>query len=139
MDGRAFLDSARLLMTTPTEANRRSAVAIGYYAILNEARSALARWGFPVPMGADIDNFVNSRFSAAKNIDLLRVADALDRLDGNREIAGYSLSTAGIFADDNRVNHLLQLVETGIDLLGQIEADPVRFASICADIRAAFP
>ena len=139
MDGRAFLDSARLLMTIPTEANRRSAVAIGYYAILNEARSALDRWGFPVPAGADIDDFVNFRFSVTRNIDLLRVADAIDRLDGNREVAGYSLSPAGIFADDSVVNHLLQLAETGIDLLGQIETDPARLATACADIRGAFP
>ena len=80
MDGRAFLDSARLLLATPTEANRRSAVSRGYFAILNEARSALERWGFPVVATADIDDFVSSHFYMALNLDALRVSDALVQL-----------------------------------------------------------
>jgi hypothetical protein len=139
MDGRAFLESARLLMTTPTEANRRSAVGRAYYAVLNEARVALERWGFSAPAGADIDDYILSRFDRVLNMDILRVADALDQLGEHREVADYSLSTPGVFADEKGVNHLLQRAEIGIDLLDQIEADPARRAKAVADIRAAFP
>jgi hypothetical protein len=55
MDGRAFLDSAWLLLATPTEANRRSAVSRGYFAILNEARAALESRAFAVFAKAGID------------------------------------------------------------------------------------
>ena len=98
MDGRAFLDSERLLMTIPTEANRRSAVGRAYYAMFNEARAALGRWGFPVPAdAADIDDLVAARFTTASSKDLLRVADCLDQLDLNRAKADNSLAEPGIF------------------------------------------
>ena len=115
------------------------AVGIGYYAILNEARSALGRWGVPVPAKADVDDFVISRFIMVPNVDLLRVADALAQLRDKRELADNSLSTPGIFADEKEVNHLLQRADIGIDLISQIEADPARQAKAVADIRAVFP
>ena len=139
MDGRAFLDSVQLLMTVPTEANWRSAVSRAYYAMLNETRSALERWGFSVPATAHVDDFVISRFNAVPILDLLRVADALLRLKENREPADYFLTGPGIFTDGREVRNLLQLAETGIDLLGQIEADPMRQAKAVAGIRTAFP
>ena len=76
MDGRAFLDSARLLMTIPTEANRRSAVSRAYHAILNEARSALERWVIPIPAAseAEVKDIGLAQFRTALNMDLLRRA-----------------------------------------------------------------
>jgi hypothetical protein len=139
MDGRAFLESARLLMATPTEANRRSAVGRAYYAALNETRAALARWGFSVPPGVDVEEFVNTRFYLAMDMDAVRVSDVLVRLQRNREIADYSLTEAVSFADESMVRDLLLLAEIGIDLLDQIEADPVRRAKAVAAIRKAFP
>ena len=139
MDGRAFLDSARLLLATPTEANRRSAVSRGYFAILNEARAALERWGFPVTANADIDASVISLFGKAVNMDAVRVWDVLDRLERNREAADYFLTGPGNFADESAVRHLLQLAETGIDVLDQLEADPIRRANAIVAIRVAFP
>ena len=139
MDGRAFLDSVRLLMATPTEANRRSAVSRAYYAVLNEARSALDRWGFPVPAKADIDDFVAARFMTARSMDLIRVADCLDLLDKNSDKADNSLTEPGVFADGNEVVRLVQRAEIGIDLLDQIEADPKRLEAAITAIRADLP
>jgi hypothetical protein len=139
MDGRAFLDSARLLLATPTEANRRSAVSRGYFAILNEARAALERWGFVVGATADIDASVIAHFGRAANTDAVRAWDVLDRLERNRQTADYFLTAPGGFADEREVRHLLQLAQTGIDLLDQLEADPARRAAVVAAIRAEFP
>ena len=140
MDGRAFLDSARLLMTISTEANRRSAVSRAYYAVLNEARSALERWVIPIPASseAEVKDIGLAQFRTALNMDLLRIADCLDQLDQNRVKADNSLSEPGVFADDSEANRLLQLAEVGIELLDQIEADPARRANAIAAIRAAY-
>jgi hypothetical protein len=139
MDGRVFLDSARYLMAAPSEANRRSAAGPLYCAVLNEARAALERWGFPVPAQVDIDDFVLSRFNTIPNMDLLRVADPLIQLEQNRQLADDSLSGSVLFADDSEVQRLLRLVEIGIDLLDQIEADSARRTTAIADIQKAFP
>ena len=139
MDGRAFLFSARLLMRKPSEANRRSAVSRGYFAILNEARVALERWGFVVTATADIDGFVVSHFYMALNMDALRVSDALVQLRDNRQQADYSLIGPGIFDDDTEVRRLVRLAEIGIDVLDELESDPARWIVTVAAIRLAFP
>lgn len=139
MDGRAFLDVARLLMTTPTEANRRSAVGRAYYAMLNEARAALERWGFLMPAGATIDDDNVSAYIMVPNMDLLRVVDSVTQLKQNRRIGDNAITGSGVFADDKEAKRLLLLAEIGIDLLDQIEADPTRLEKAIADIRAGRP
>jgi hypothetical protein len=80
VDGRAFLDSARHLLSAPSEANRRSAAGQLYLALLHEAWAALDRWGFPLPPGNDVDAFVVSHFGILTHFELLRIAGALTRL-----------------------------------------------------------
>ena len=139
MDGRAFLDSARHLLTAPSEANWRSAVNRSYYAVLNEAWSALDRWGVSLPGQPDIDAFVLSRFDTVPNSDLLRVADALKQLGDARDHGDYSLGVTGLFGNGTEALRLLRLAQTAIDLLDQVEADPGRCATVIAAIRAVFP
>ena len=139
MDGRTFLVSAQLLMRKPSEVNRRSAVSRAYFAILNEARAALERWGFSVVAKAGVDRSVVSHFDKAVNRDAIRVWDALTQLERNREAADYFLTGPGAFADESEVRRLLRLVQIGIDVLDELEADPVRRAAVVAAIRAAFP
>jgi hypothetical protein len=107
--------------------------------VLNEARAALERWGFPVPVQGDIDDLVLSRFNTVPNMDLVRVADALIQLGQGRRFADISLGGPGPFADDKEAKRLLLLAELGIDCLDQIEADPARRAKAIVDIRAVFP
>ena len=139
MDGRAFLDTAKLLLATPTEAIRRWAVSRAYFAVLTEARAALERWGFAVAATADIDASVIAHFGRAVNVDAIRVWDVLDRLEQNRDAADYFLTAPGGFADDKQVKHLLQLAQTGIDLLDQLEADQERRAAVVAAKQAGIP
>ena len=139
MDGTAFLVSARLLMRKPSEVSRRSAVSRGYFAILNEARSVLKRWGFSVAVKAGVDPSVISLFEKAVNRDAIRVWDVLTQLEQNREDADYFLTGPVAFADEREVRRLLLLVQIGIDLLDELVADPVRRAATVAALRAGFP
>ncbi len=139
MEGRTFLESARLLLATPAEANRRSAVGRADFAVLNEARSALDRWRFSLPPNVVADDDNVSAFLLVPNTDLLRVVDALTRLKQNRRDADNAITGSGIFADDIEAKRLLLLAEIGIDLLDQIENHPARRAIAIADIRAARP
>jgi hypothetical protein len=139
MDGRAFLDSVRHLLTAPSEANWRSAAGPLHCAVLNEARVALERWGFAVPARADLHVFILPYFARVPNRDLVRVADVLTQLHAFRDEADFSLGGPGLFADDYEVNRLLVLAETGIDVLDQLETDVARRAVAIAAIHAVFP
>src|SRR4051794_36179591 len=100
MNGRAFLQSARDLLTIPSEANRRSAAGRAYYALLHEGRIALERWGFPIPPRENIHTFVRLRFTYPAHSDLRRVGQALEQLGRLRNQADYRLTTPGPFASD---------------------------------------
>jgi hypothetical protein len=139
VDGRAFLDAARHLLSAPNEANWRSAPGCLYLALLHETRVALERWGFPLPVGGDVDAFVRDRVGSAPHLDLLRIEDVLWRGNRLRLAGGYDLSTPGDFANDREVQQLLLLVTVTIDLLDQIEADPVRRSALIAVLRVAWP
>jgi len=139
MDGRAFLDSAQYLLTLPNEANWRSAASRLYLALLHEARAALDRWGFPLPLQDDIHDFVLSRFGSAPSMDLLRVEDALRRLSSFADEADFALSPVGSFADAAVVSQHLVLAQVTIALLDQIDNDPARRAAVIGDLRARWP
>ena len=80
MDGRAFLQSARDLLATSSEANWRSAAGRAYYALLHEARAVLDRWSFPTPPGQSIHTFVRLRFTYAASAELKQVGRDLEGL-----------------------------------------------------------
>jgi hypothetical protein len=139
MDGRAFLESARQLLAAPSEANWRSAAGRCYVALLNEARAALERWGFPLPVGAAVHAFVVPHFTSTAIMDLLRIEVALDRLERLAREADHALSSPGLFADAREVTSQFVLVPLLIDLLDQIEGDPNRRTAAIADVRARHP
>jgi hypothetical protein len=139
MDGRAFLDSARHLLAAPSEANRRSAAGRLYLALLHEALAALERWGFPLPAGAGVHKFVVGHFGILTHCELLRIEQGLRVLWDFTDSADYALAQPGDFADDWMVSYRFTLAETLIDLLQDIEADPVRRADAISSIRAVFP
>ncbi len=139
MDGRAFLGSAQRLLTAPNEANWRSAAGRLYIAMLQEAKEALGRWGFPLSAQDDIHLFVLSRFGSAPNFDLLRVEDVLKRLGQFSRDADYFLGSPGAFLDAREVSHMQALAQVGIDLLDQIEADAARRTAAIVNIRTVWP
>jgi hypothetical protein len=139
MDGRAFLQSARDLLTRPSEANWRTAAGRAYYALLHEGRVALDRWGFPLPPRDNIHSFVRLRFTFPAHQDLRHVGDALDELTRLRNQADYHLAGPGRFASGVRATQAVVRAQAAIDLLDQIDADPARRAAAIAAIRAAWP
>jgi hypothetical protein len=139
MDGRAFLVSAQHLLTMPHEANWRSAASRLYLALLHEAHTALARWGFLQPGQEDIHTFVLARFNSVPNMDLLRVADGLKRLKTFADDADFALTSAGLFADAVEVSQFLLLAQLIIDLLDQDDNNPIRRTAAITDLRAKWP
>jgi hypothetical protein len=139
MDGRAFLDSARELLTNPTEPNCRSAAGRAYYALLHEGMTALDRWGFPLPPRENIHSFVRLRCNFASHPDLISIGRTLDVLSQLRNQADYQLLSAGVFGTGRRANQAVAASQDSIDLLDQIEADPARRTAAIAAITAAFP
>jgi hypothetical protein len=139
MFGRAFLDSARDLLTNPSEANWRSAAGRSYYALLHEGRAALDRWGFPLPPRENIHNFVRLTFRYAAHADLRQVSNTLEELSRLRNEADYRLAVPGSFASDSRATQAVDAAQDAVDLLDQVEADPARRAAAIAAVRASLP
>src|SRR3954453_20213055 len=100
MNGRAFLGSARLLLSNPSEANRRTAAGRAYYGLLHEGRAALERWRFLPRVGMSVHSFVRLRFQSPNHRDLQGIAVILDNLATLRNRADYDLLVPGRFASD---------------------------------------
>jgi len=139
MEGRAFLDSARLLLSVPSEANRRSAAGRVYLALLREAQVVLARLGFPRPSTEDVHGFVLDRIGSAAHLELARIADAIRRSADLQAEADYKLEKPGNFADDHEINFLLAIAQATIELLDELDADFIRRTAAMAVIRFARP
>lgn len=74
MDGRDFLIVAQRLSQDQTEADWRTAAGRAYYALMQEAREILEKWGF-TPLGReDIHRFVRLRFTYAQDPTLKQIA-----------------------------------------------------------------
>ena len=136
MRGRAFLDSARRLNQGRVEADWRTAAGRAYYAVLQEAKSALQRWGFSVPGRNQLHSWVRLRFVYAADADLKRIGDTLERLSLLRNEADYQLDHPGRFTKNTDVQAAIKRSDDAIVLLDRIDADPARRAAAIAAIQA---
>jgi hypothetical protein len=127
------------VLAAPSEANWRSAAGRAYYALLHEGRTALGRWGFPLPAWESIHTFVRRHFAYPVHPDLKPLDEAFDDLSRWRNQADYHLGVAGLFASGALASQAVALAQSRIDLLDQIEADPARRTAVIAAIRKAFP
>ena len=139
MDGRAFLDVALELAQGSTEAHWRAAAGRTYYALMLEGRTALERWGFPIPPRDQIHAFVRLRFTYATDSDLREVGYALERLVTLRNHADYQLSATGPFTDAQRVKKAINTAQVNLSRLDQVGADATRLAAAIAGIKAKGP
>ena|SRR5581483_3501389 len=138
MDGRAFLNSARHLLTIPSEENWRSASGRAYYALLHEGRIFLDRWGFPIPPRETLHSFVRLRFTFPAHADLKRIGQTVEQLNRLRNQGDYHLAAPGRFASDRDARWAITIAQGSIDLLDTIDVDPTRRTAAIAAIHAAW-
>ena len=126
MDGRAFLHSAQRLLAGASEADWRTSAGRSYYALLNEVRTTLRRWGFVPPRRDQIHAWVRLRLIFSKNADLYQIGRTLENLNQIRNQADYQLEVPGPFVDPKQARLAIGSSTAAITLLDQIEADPGR-------------
>lgn len=124
MQGRAYLDLAREVVTGGTEVHWRGAVGRAYYALFLECREALFRWGFKLPPRDNVHAFVRLRFTYAADVDLKRIGLVLDYLGIARNQADYHLSSLAIFCSDVYAHRAIADAAAMLVLLDGIDNDP---------------
>jgi hypothetical protein len=134
MDGRAFLDLAREVVTGATEAHWRGAAIHAYYGLMLECREALRRWGVKIPPHQTIHHFVRLKLLYAKDPDLHTIGKELDRLAPLRNHASYNLNPGSVFSSDAKARQAITRATDALSLLDAIEADPVRRAAAIASL-----
>jgi len=105
MQGRAFLDVARTLVSTATEPYWRATVIHAYYALFLECRDALGRWGIAF----------TPRPRCRKRND-----------------ASYNMGALSDFATDRLAREAIQETTAALALLDAIDSDPARRAAAIA-------
>jgi hypothetical protein len=135
MDGRAFLDVAQRLAKESTEADWRTAAGRAYYALLEEGRLMLKRWGFTPGPREPLHSFVRLRFVYATDQDLKDIGWKLDDLVRLRNKADYQLEKPGPFASDAAAQGAVSMARDAIALLDGIDGDPTHRAAAIAGIR----
>jgi hypothetical protein len=91
MNPRAFLDVADALITGMNEADWRTAVSRGYYAVFHVARELLQQCGFRVPRADQAHAYLWLRLSNAGDPDVARAGRDASFLRTARNWADYDL------------------------------------------------
>jgi len=125
MQGADFLEVAKDLAKSHSEAALRSAVSRAYYALFNVAAQVLIEWGFVVSQGPGAHGEVRNRFS---NCGIEQVTDfvhSLDELRARRNQADYNMNSK---AFDNRTHCALLVASAGVAIqtLKEFRQEPLR-------------
>lgn len=137
MQGREFLDVAVKLAGEQLEADWRTAAGRAYYALMQEGRAILQRWGITPAPREELHRFVHLRFVYAADADLKDVGRKLEQLGRLRNQADYQIDNPGPFNSAAIVKRAVALAKATIALLDQIQSDSNRQAAAMAAARAS--
>jgi 16S rRNA A1518/A1519 N6-dimethyltransferase RsmA/KsgA/DIM1 with predicted DNA glycosylase/AP lyase activity len=132
MQGRAFLDVARTLVSAATEPYWRATVVHAYYALFLECRDALSRWGVAFTPRPNVHSAVRLRFYYVSDPSLKQLSFFLDRWCRKRNDASYNMGALLDFANNRLAQDAIQEITAALALLDAIEADPIRRAAAIA-------
>ena len=132
MQGRAFLDIARELVSGGTESHWRATVVQAYYSLFLECRDALTGWRIAVPLRQNVHTSVRLRYLYAANSELKKLGRTLDEWCLHRNHASYHLSTLAKFTSEGLAQDSLTEITAALALLDAIESDPMRRAAAIA-------
>ena len=135
MNGRSFLTPAEELSDGLTEAHWRASAGRSYYALFQEALSALVRWGFAVPPRENIHAFVRLRFVYSTDPEAREIGRAVEHLVRLRNDADYKLVSSERFLSSEEAIRAVAVSRRTIAILDAIESDPDRLAEVIASIR----
>lgn len=135
MQGRAFLDVARTLISAATEPYWRATVIHAYYALFLECRDALSRWGIAFTPRPNVHSAVRLRFYYVSDTSLIQLSSTLDRWCRKRNAASYNMAGLADFATNRLAQDAIREITAAVSLLDAIDSDPVRRAAAIA----AFP
>lgn len=135
MQGRAFLDAARLALAGGIEPCWRVAAVEAYYSLMLECRDTLFRWGFTLSHRDTVHSWVRLRFLYSTDPVLRQIAYVLERLVKLRNQAQYDLAPHPDFTTPTRAQQAIQDALAALGTLDAIEADPARQAAARASIR----
>jgi hypothetical protein len=119
----------------PDAAACRTAIGRAYYAALNRADEALARWGASCGKGPQKHGLAIRFLHATGDPDLKMASSALDRLRGWRNSADYDMNEPSV-ENVPRAQTALDLAQEVLDYLDAVDNDAARRTSAETQIKS---
>jgi hypothetical protein len=138
MDPTAFFHFALRIIASgpaPDPATCRTAIGRAYYAALNRADEALARWGASCGKGPQKHGLAVRFLHAMNDPDLMLASAHLNDLKTSRNRADYDMSGASV-EKASQARKALDLAKKLMDSLEAVDNNPARRASAENQIRS---
>jgi hypothetical protein len=138
MDPTAFFHFALGIIASgpaPDPATCRTAIGRAYYAALNRADEALARWGASCGKGPQKHGLAVRFLHATNDPDLMLASAHLNDLKTSRNRADYDMSDASV-EKASQARKALDLAKKVMDSLEAVDNNPARRASAENQIRS---
>jgi hypothetical protein len=136
MDPTAFYHfGLRMIASSPAPdpVSCRTAIGRAYYAALNRADQALARWGASCGKGPQKHGLAVRFLHATNDPDLMSASKDLDALKGSRNRADYDMNDASV-EKASEARKALDLAKRVMDFLDAVETDAARKGTAASHI-----
>jgi hypothetical protein len=138
MDPAEFYDFAHRIIlggAPPGPAECRTAIGRAYYAALNRADEALARWGASCGKGPQKHGLAVRFLHASNDPDLMTASTALQDLKTLRNRADYDMNDA-LVESTHQAKVALEFAKDVMDYLVDVDRDPARRSSAESHIKS---